>query len=125
MTRQKALILEIVENTTEHPTAERIFALAKERMPSIVMATVYNNLNALTEEGRIRRISVAGEADRYDNIRLPHEHLRCEICGALRDIPMADLLPELQERTGIELTGYRLELRYHCDACRKKENQNK
>jgi Fur family peroxide stress response transcriptional regulator len=64
VTKQRQLVFEVVHNSCEHLTAEQVFNLAKEQMPTIVMATVYNNLNALTDCGLLRRVSIHGEPDR-------------------------------------------------------------
>lgn len=57
-------------------TAEQIFLELKKEEPKVVLATVYNNVNGLCREGRIRRISVEGQPDRYDKIQR-HDHLVC------------------------------------------------
>ena len=54
MTKQKALMLSIFRSELckgEHRTADELLAFARERMPGISRATVYNNLKALEEEG--------------------------------------------------------------------------
>ena len=58
--KQRELILAIVKNTKVHPTAEWVYQEAKKEMPSIGIATVYRNLNALAERGEFKRITVAG-----------------------------------------------------------------
>lgn len=66
MTKYARKILEIVELSYSHMTAEQIFAALRQTYPKVVLATVYNNLNRLWEEGRVRKISVEGMPDRYD-----------------------------------------------------------
>ena len=51
MTKQKKLVLTIIERSHGHLSAEEIFFRAREEMPNIALGTVYRNLNALTEEG--------------------------------------------------------------------------
>ena len=53
MTKQRELILSILKQSDRHLTADEIFFLAKLKMPSIAMATIYNNLNAMNELGLI------------------------------------------------------------------------
>ncbi len=117
MTKQRKLIYDIVSNSCSHPTVEQIYFSAKEVMPSIVMATVYNNINALTEMGVIRRVSVHGEPDRYDNIKVPHEHVKCDCCGIINDVFLDDVFTKLKSLTGLNLTSYELNLHYICDNC--------
>ncbi len=95
--------------------------MAKEKMPKMVIATVYNNINALTSMGAIRRVTVHGEPDRYDNVRIPHEHLKCDKCGMICDVLMGNMLDELREKTGINITSYELNMHYICDKCRSNE----
>ena len=60
-------ILDIILNSTQHPTAEQIFMEMKKKNSKIVQATVYNNLKTLAESGKVIRISHPGFPDRYDN----------------------------------------------------------
>ena len=124
MTKQRTLIYQIMMKSTGHLTAEEIFALAKAEMPSIVRATVYNNLNALTEQGLIRRVKAFGQPDHYDRNLSAHDHLICEGCGKISDVTVGDLKKELSERAGIEITGYELNLHYLCPACRKAQEEH-
>lgn len=45
MTKYAKKILEIVESSRSHLTAEQVFEQLREAYPSVVLATVYNNLN--------------------------------------------------------------------------------
>ena len=126
MTRQRSLVYEIVCGSSSHPTAEEVFAAARERMPSIARATIYNNLNALAEQGAIRRVKVFGRPDCFDRSAPKHDHLICDRCGKLSDAALGDLINELSAKAGTELTGYELSLHYICPSCRsrtcKKQN---
>ena len=75
MTRQRAIILEVIRSDMCHHTADEIFSLAKKRLPSISRATVYNNLKALEEEKIIRRINGEDGIARYDRSYILHGHL--------------------------------------------------
>lgn len=54
--RQRNLIFDIVRNTDVHPTPEWVYEQARQVMPSIGVATVYRNLNALAQAGQLKRI---------------------------------------------------------------------
>ena len=94
MTKYAKKILEIVESSNDHLTAEQIFMQLRETYPTVVLATVYNNLNRLWEENRIRKVSLEGMADRYDRIRR-HDHLVCKKCGRLLDVDLGDLTTQV------------------------------
>ena len=122
LTKYAKKILEIVDSSRSHLTAEQIFAQLRETAPTVVLATVYNNLNRLWEEDRIRKISVEGMPDRYDRI-VRHDHLVCRKCGRLLDVDLGDLTAQLEQKAGIPILSYDLKLVYLCDACRKQSQQ--
>ena len=88
--KQRSLILDIVRSNPVHPTAEWVYEQARKEMPSIGIATVYRNLNALTEMGAIGKITGVGGIDRFDGNISPHFHLQCTECGRLIDLPAKD-----------------------------------
>lgn len=116
--RYEGKILDIICSAESHMTAEQIFLTLKQAHSSVVLATVYNNLNHLYQQGRIRKISVEGYPDRYDrNTR--HDHLVCRRCGSLADIHLTDLTADLEQQTGFSIEGYDLKIQYLCPKCRK------
>lgn len=115
-------ILEIAENSRSHMTAEQIFEQLRQSCPQVVLATVYNNLNRLWKEGRIRKVSVEGSPDRYDRI-LRHDHLVCKRCGRLVDVDLGDLTAQLERQVGFSILAYDLKLLYLCEECRKDQQE--
>lgn len=102
-------------------TAEEFFLALRQVYPTVVLATVYNNLNRLLQEELIRKISVEGMPDRYDRIQR-HDHLVCRKCGKLMDIDLGDLTEQFEKTAGIPILSYDLKLHVLCEACRKKSN---
>lgn len=117
MTRQRAVVLEVIRSDMCHHTAEEIFELAKKKMPTISRATVYNNLHALEAEKIIRRISGDGAADRYDNAFTPHGHIICPECGRVRDFVIDGFSRILSEAVGQQIDSYELKARVICSEC--------
>ena len=58
MTKYAERILNIINESSEHMTAEQIFLILKKKEPKVVLATVYNNLNMLCDKELIRKISL-------------------------------------------------------------------
>lgn len=125
MTRYRQAILSCLRRTEEHLTAEQIFLLVKQEEPGIALATVYNNLNRLCQTGEIRRVSVAGQTDRYDRTVKPHGHLICDRCGSITDAVLPELLPELERQLHTRLSAYELNLHYLCPDCRRAEEKER
>ena len=103
---------------TSYYTAEEIFEKAKQILPSISRATVYNNLNALASEHLIRRICLA-DADVYDRCFEPHVHLICEKCGGIKDMRLDGLAETLESALGQSVSSYEFKVEYICDGCRR------
>lgn len=120
MTKQRALILEIIRSDKCHHTADEIFRLARERLPGISLATVYNNLRALEEAQLIRRITAERSRDRYDSSFIPHGHMICECCERIWDFNIDGFDRLLSETVGSEYTSYELKVRGLCEECRQK-----
>ena len=74
---QRQLIIETIQKTKEHMTAAQIYQLTRKNCPHLSLGTVYRNLNLLVETGKLRRIGVPGEADRFDWELGEHQHLYC------------------------------------------------
>lgn len=112
-------ILALINRAEDHLTAEQVFFRLKEQYPSVVMATVYNNLNSLYQRGMIRKIRVEGLPDRYDR-NTKHDHLLCSRCGRLSDLCLEDLTQTLESQVGFHIDSYDLRIHYLCPQCREK-----
>ena len=120
MTKYATKILEIVESSHSHMTADQIFDALRRTYPTVALATVYNNLNRLWQEEKIHKVSVEGMPDRYDRVER-HDHLVCKKCGRLLDVDLGDLTAQLERAAGLSILSYDLKLMYLCDECRSKE----
>lgn len=118
VTKQKRLVLDIIESSHKHPTAEDVFSEARQKMPSIALGTVYRNLNLLVEEGLVRRITLAGTPDRFDRTKVDHDHLVCQKCGRIKDVQLKGIAEEIMDKSGDEILSYELNAYYICDSCK-------
>ncbi|MCI8613725.1 transcriptional repressor [Parablautia intestinalis] len=118
MTKYAKQLLELINQSKEHLSAEQLFLELKKTEHKVVLATVYNNLNVLYQEGRIRKISTEGSPDRYDKIQ-KHDHLVCKKCGVLSDIKFEDLTQNLERQLGEGILSYDLKVFYLCPKCRE------
>lgn len=120
MTKKRSLIWKILKHAQaegHHLSAEEVYFQAKREDPEIVMATVYNNLNALDAEGVIRRVRRSGGPDYFDGNTATHDHMVCDRCGRIQDVSLGDFAADLQRRLGTKITGYELNIHYVCDKC--------
>lgn len=118
MTKQRELILSIVRGSDAHLSAEEIYLAAREHMPTIALATVYNSLKYLSDNGIISRLTFADQPDRYDKMLVPHDHMVCSACGAIRDIRIEGIDQFLHDHAGENIDSYDLTLHHLCPKCR-------
>jgi len=88
LTRQRRIVLEVVQARDHHPTAAEVFDAARKKMPGISFATVYNSLRYLKESGLVREIAFGNGASRYDRETDRHDHALCSACGKLVDFDL-------------------------------------
>ena len=84
-TKQKSLILDIINNSFNHPTAYDVYEDCIKVLPNISLGTVYRNLNTLVNLGDINRIDMPNGIARFDKI-MCHDHFICMKCGSVIDI---------------------------------------
>ena len=118
-TRQRALVLEAVRSLHNHPTSADVYDAVREKHPSISRATVYRNLNVLTEQGEVLHIPVAGGADRYDFRCDCHYHAICRECGVVYDVemPSEELLSSVRDTHGFQIEGFDIIFTGLCPDC--------
>jgi Fur family transcriptional regulator, stress-responsive regulator len=93
MTPQRELIFRVLHNNEMHPTADAVFAVAREQMPMISLKTVYQVLNDLVALGEIHSLDVGTGSIRFDPNVVEHDHLVCRACGRITDVASADVSP--------------------------------
>ena len=118
MTKQRKLILDIINNSRSHPNAEEIYLAAKEKMPSIALGTVYRNLGIMAKEGEIRRLVSENAPDRYDRVAPLHDHMVCTKCGRITDTDIGSLWDAIEKCVGERIVGYELMVRHVCNCCK-------
>jgi Fur family transcriptional regulator, peroxide stress response regulator len=88
LTRQRRVVLDVVQAGDHHPTAAEVFDAARRKMPGISFATVYNSLRFLCDQGLIHEINFGNGASRYDRETDRHDHAVCSQCGKLVDFDL-------------------------------------
>lgn len=119
MTRQRALILELLRSTASHPTADEIYGLVRKKLPRISLGTVYRNLDLLTSSGKILRLERGGSQKRFDGNPEPHQHIRCTVCGRVGDVSVSVAPPPCENIRAGDFTvlGVEIEFTGLCAQC--------
>lgn len=121
-TKQKQLVLEAVQHSHRHLTADEVYQQVKKKMKRVSLGTVYRNLRHLTREGRLREVLLEKGIARYDGNLHQHAHFVCEKCGEVLDLPWdfpEKLVVKLEKRKNILVTSQRLDFYGLCPKCLK------
>ena len=121
-TKQKQLILQIINNSINHLNAFEVYEEARKSMPNISLGTVYRNLNMLVEEKNARRLKATNRIDRFDNTKTQHHHFVCMKCGKYYDVFDKIELKNLKENFGI-IENYEIQINGICNDCLKEEEK--
>lgn len=88
VTAQRVAVYRAVQGLP-HAMADEIAKTVKQELGTISRQAVYDALNAMSEQGILRRLQPAGSAARYEHRVDNHHHLACRSCGSLIDIDCA------------------------------------
>lgn len=125
LTPQRQAVLEYLDETVSHPTAEDIYRNIRRRFQGVSLATVYNIMNLFKEMGIVLELKYGDMASRFDGNFKNHYHISCIECGRVFDYdrPLVEgLEEEAAKMSGFKIHGHRLEFIGTCPDCQKGES---
>jgi Fur family transcriptional regulator, ferric uptake regulator len=132
LTRQRQIILDLIDHSGKHLDAESLYHLAKEQDPKLNRVTVYRTLKMLKMGGMIDELDLMhfnGEQHYYETrMKQEHAHVVCLGCGKVEEFfgePLQKLRDEVRSEFGFEVVVARTELGGYCQDCqatRTREN---
>jgi Fur family transcriptional regulator, ferric uptake regulator len=108
VSRQRRFILELLWQAQEHLSAREIYDRLNNLGKDIGHTSVYQNLEALSSQGIIECIERC-DGRLYGNISDSHSHVNCLDTEQILDVHVelpADLIREIEEKTGVKITDY-------------------
>lgn len=127
ITPQRRTVAEVLYGDHVHLSADEVFAAARRRLPEISLATVYNTLNELVAMGELLEVDVVDGPKRYDpNVAEEHDHLVCDSCHTIRDVPHSRKPPTIPDdaRAGYLVTAVEVTYRGLCPDCAERNRRN-
>lgn len=124
LTRQRELLLEIIDHSGEHLDAERLFQIAKEKDPKLNRVTVYRTLKLLKQGGLVDELDLmhfGGDQHYYETrMKQEHAHVVCLRCGKVEEFfgePLQRLRRQIEDHFGFQILLARTEVGGYCSHC--------
>ena len=109
---QRLAVAEVVFDTDRHPSADEVHAAARQRLPTVSRATVYNTLNLFVEKGLLRALVLSEGKVVFDPRMGAHHHFIDETTGRIHDLPWEALeVKNLESLDGFDVREYQVVLR--------------
>lgn len=127
-TKQKKIILSILENAERPLSAGEIHALALQSCPSMAVTTVYRNLEAMADRHEVVCHRLSDNQVSYELSRNAHSHylvcLGCNRLIPLHQCPLHGLEQKVLEETGFQVSSHHVELFGYCAKCRAQKEKD-
>lgn len=119
-------ILNTLQETSVHPTADWVYAKLKPRYPNLSLGTVYRNLKKFCETGKAVSVGVINGQEHFDARVEPHAHFVCKRCGAVLDVPgeffRREELDRLSSQVGLRLESAQVTFEGECPQCARERS---
>jgi Fe2+ or Zn2+ uptake regulation protein len=111
--------LKYLLDNRNHPTADRLFNVLENEIPTLSRTSIYNTLKTFLEKGIVSEITIEDGISRYDAFTGRHGHFICEKCGGVSDfdVKCATCVPE--NLKGYKVTQEHVYLKGLCPKCVK------
>ena len=133
LTRQRQILLELIDQSGKHLDAETLFQLAKEKDPKLNRVTVYRTLKMLKLGGLVDELDLmhyGGDQHYYETrLKQEHAHVICLRCGKVEEFfgePLQRIRRQVEQHLGFQILLTRTEIGgycAHCQALRAEEVQ--
>ncbi|MDR2267301.1 MAG: transcriptional repressor [Christensenellaceae bacterium] len=110
-------ILSYIRSASNHPTADMIYKVLAEEIPTLSRTSVYNTLCVLEGAQLLRNVSIDGEGMRFDAFMPDHGHFRCTKCGNIFDLEIDVKSAEVKIPSGFTETRRDLFVYGICPHC--------
>jgi Fur family ferric uptake transcriptional regulator len=86
VTVARVAVLNVLESTADHLTADAIATQVQVLQPAVHRATVYRTLDSLVEAGIVTHTHLGHGAAVYHLVDTAHIHSQCQRCGRIIDL---------------------------------------
>ena len=116
--KQRDAVLQVLQGSCDHPTADVIYERVKEIIPNISLGTVYRNLGQLHDEGIITVVESSDKKVHYEGNLEDHIHFLCKGCDVITAVFCKTETPAIFNEMGYEVEKQKTVYYGLCKACR-------
>ena len=123
-TRQRRILLDLIDETGRHLDVERLYELALQRDPKLNRVTVYRTIKTLKDAGLIDELDLMhfdGDQHYYETrTKQEHAHVVCLRCGKVQEFfgpPLRRLRRQVESTLHFQVVTARTELGGYCAEC--------
>src|ERR1700682_891545 len=123
-TRQRQILLDLLDKTGDHLDAESLFQMAKQKDPKLNRVTVYRTLKLLKKGGLVDELDLmhyGGDQHYYETrMKQEHAHVICLRCGKVEEFfgePLQRLRRQIESHFGFHILLARTEVGGYCSHC--------
>ena len=104
-----------------HMNIDDLYHKLLTKFPSISLATIYKNINAMLERVFLSEVKIPNTKSVFELVKNEHAHLVCSSCGNIEDITLntQDVLDEVNSRSKFKISSTNLVLNGLCPNCNK------
>jgi Fe2+ or Zn2+ uptake regulation protein len=131
LTRQRRVILEVMDSAEQHLDVDQILERAKKVDPEVHLVTVYRTIDLLKRQGLIDELDLLhlrGDRHYYETHGpRDHIHVACLRCGKVREFESRlyeQLKQQIANDCDIQVTVSRTEVGGICNDCLAKEQRS-
>ena len=124
LTRQRRVILEVMDTAEQHLDVDQILARAQKMDPAVHLVTVYRTIDLLKKEGLIDELDLLhlrGDRHYYETHGpRDHIHVACLKCGKVREFESRlyeQLKSQIEKDFAMKVTISRTEVGGYCAEC--------
>src|SRR5919109_3466513 len=126
LTRQRQILLDLIDKSGQHLDAERLYLMAKEQDPKLNRVTVYRTLKMLKKGGLVDELDLmhyGGDQHYYETrSKQEHAHIICLRCGKVEEFfgePLQKLRRQIEAHFGFQILIQRTEVGGYCSHCQR------
>ncbi|QKJ23700.1 Fur family transcriptional regulator [Poseidonibacter lekithochrous] len=104
-----------------HMNIDDLYKKLLSKFPSISLATIYKNINAMVEKVFLSEVKIPNSKSVYELVKEEHAHMLCSSCGHIEDVTVNtnSVVSEASTLSQFQVDSINIVLSGTCPKCSK------